>query len=137
MDAAPAVQALAGFRNGTESSNSSRSATQSEVQRNPAGWPWKLPEMGGISRFLLANRTGESPPLIAAGKLCSLFLQRASEQSGFQQLHQANAMRSQKDDKAKAAFFATRLAASLGRLTFARKPCTYCLWINTFGRQAH
>ena len=36
VDAAPAVQALAGFRNGTESSNSSRSAPQSESAEKSA-----------------------------------------------------------------------------------------------------
>jgi hypothetical protein len=85
VDAAPAVQALAGFRNGTESSNSSRSATQSEVQRNPPGLLLKLREMGAIPHLLRSNRTGESVLLIAAGKLCSLFLRRAYEQSGFKE----------------------------------------------------
>jgi hypothetical protein len=83
VDAAPAVQALAGFRNGTESSNSSRSATQSEVQRNPPGLLWELQEMGAIPQLLLSNRTGESVLLNFAGKLCGLFLRRAYEQSGF------------------------------------------------------
>ena len=35
-------------------------AMQSEVQRIPPGLLWKLQEMGAISRYLLANRTGES-----------------------------------------------------------------------------
>jgi hypothetical protein len=39
--------------------------------------------MGAIPHLLRSNRTGESVLLIAAGKLCSLFLRRASEQSGF------------------------------------------------------
>src|ERR1017187_3073473 len=46
VDAAPAVQALAGFRNGTEGSNPSLSATQSEVQRNPPGLPLKIARNG-------------------------------------------------------------------------------------------
>jgi hypothetical protein len=79
----PNVRALRGSRNCTESSNPSCSATQSEVQRNPPGLLWKLQEMGAIPQLLLANRTGKSVLLIAAGKLCSLFLRRASEQSGF------------------------------------------------------
>jgi hypothetical protein len=79
----PLGQALAGSKNCTESSNSSRSATQSEVQRNPPGLLWKLQEMGAIPQLLRSNRTGESVLLKAAGKLCSLFLRRASEQSGF------------------------------------------------------
>src|ERR1035441_4541635 len=79
----PPVQALAGFRNGTESSNSSRSATQSGVQRNPPGFLWKLQETGAIPQLLLSKRTGEDVLRIAASKLCSLFLRRASEQSGF------------------------------------------------------
>jgi hypothetical protein len=53
------------------------------VQRNPSGLPRKLQEMGAIPQLLLSKRTGESVLLIAAGKLCSLFLRRASEQSGF------------------------------------------------------
>src|ERR1022692_2414126 len=64
----------------TEDSQSSNpgsipgSATnKSAVQRNPPGWLWKLQEMGGISRFLLSNRTGESVLLIATGQLGSLF----------------------------------------------------------------
>ena len=83
VDAAPAVQALVGFRNGTESSNSSRSATQSEVQRNLLGLLWKLQEIGAFPQLLLSKWTGESVLLIAAGQLCSLFLRRAYEQSGF------------------------------------------------------
>src|ERR1017187_5185060 len=79
----------------TDGSNVSPSATQSEVQRNPPGLLLKLREMGAIPHLLRSNRTGESVLLIAAGKLCSLFLRRAYEQSGFQQLGQANAMRSQ------------------------------------------
>ena len=39
--------------------------------------------MGAIPQLLLSNRTGESVLLITAGKVCSLFLRRASEQSGF------------------------------------------------------
>src|ERR1017187_8811605 len=67
----------------TDGSNVSPSATQSEVQRNPPGLLLKLREMGAIPHLLRSNRTGESVLLIAAGKLCSLFLRRASEQSGF------------------------------------------------------
>jgi hypothetical protein len=39
--------------------------------------------MGAIPQLLLSNRTGESVLLNFAGKLCGLFLRRASEQSGF------------------------------------------------------
>jgi hypothetical protein len=39
--------------------------------------------MGAIPQLLLSKRTGESVLLIATGKFCSLFLRRASEQSGF------------------------------------------------------
>ena len=70
-------------RKGIGGSNPSLSATQSAVQRNPPGFPSKLREMGGIARFLLANRTGESVLLVEAGKLCGPFLWRASERSGF------------------------------------------------------
>src|ERR1035441_4544023 len=66
----PLGQALAGSKNCTESSNSSRSATQSEVQRNPPGFLLKLREMGAIPHLLRSNRTGERVLLIAAGKLC-------------------------------------------------------------------
>src|ERR1035441_3269709 len=68
-------------KNRTEGSNLSPSATQSEVQRNLLGLLWKLQEMGAIPHLLRSNRTGESVLLIAAGKLCSLFLRRAYEQS--------------------------------------------------------
>jgi len=44
------------------------------VQRNPPGWLLKLQEMGGISRFLLSNRTGESLALNSSGARSSLFL---------------------------------------------------------------
>ena len=54
-----------------------------EVQRNPPGLLLKLREMGAIPHLLRSNRTGERVLLIAAGKLCSLFLRRAYEQSGF------------------------------------------------------
>ncbi len=70
-------------KSGTEGSNLARSATQSEVQRNRPGLLWKLQEMGASPQLALSNRTGESVLLIAAGKLCSLFLRMASEQSGF------------------------------------------------------
>src|ERR1035441_5453487 len=70
-------------KNRTEGSNLSPSATQSEVQRNPPGLLLKLREMGAIPHLLLSRWTGESVLLIAAGKLCSLFLRRAYEQSGF------------------------------------------------------
>src|ERR1017187_2549385 len=49
----------------------------------PPGLLLKLREMGAIPHLLRSNRTGESVLLIAAGKLCSLFLRRAYEQSGF------------------------------------------------------
>src|ERR1017187_4749090 len=39
--------------------------------------------MGAIPHLLRSNRTGERVLLIAAGKLCSLFIRRAYEQSGF------------------------------------------------------
>src|ERR1017187_5369443 len=70
-------------KNRTEGSNLSPSATQSEVQRNPPGLLLKLREMGAIPHLLRSNRTGERVLLIAVGKLCSLFLRRVSEQSGF------------------------------------------------------
>jgi hypothetical protein len=53
------------------------------VQRNPPGFLWKLQETGAIPQLLLSKRTGEDVLRIAASKLCSLFLRRASEQSGF------------------------------------------------------
>src|ERR1017187_7153429 len=68
-------------KNRTEGSNLSPSATQSEVQRNPPGLLLKLRELGAIPHLLRSNRTGESVLLIAAGKLCSVFLRRASAQS--------------------------------------------------------
>ena len=46
----PHVWALTGSRNCTEGSNPSRSATQSEVQRNPPGLLLKLREMGQHER---------------------------------------------------------------------------------------
>jgi hypothetical protein len=46
--------------------------------------------MGAIPHLLRSNRTGERVLLIAAGKLCSLFLRRAYEQSGFKQLGPAH-----------------------------------------------
>jgi hypothetical protein len=70
-------------RKGIGGSNPSLSATQSEVQRNPPGLLWKLQETGAIPQLLLSKRTGEDVLRIAASKLCSLFLRRASEQSGF------------------------------------------------------
>src|ERR1035441_7230512 len=54
-----------------------------KCQRNPPGLLLKLREMGAIPHLLLSKWTGESVLLIAAGKLCSLFLRRAYEQSGF------------------------------------------------------
>src|ERR1017187_9704382 len=67
----------------TDGSNVSLSATQSEVQRNPPGLLLKLREIAANPRLSLSNRTGERVLLIAAGKLCSLFLRRAYWQSGF------------------------------------------------------
>src|ERR1035441_10075712 len=71
VDAAPAVQALAGFRNGTESSNPSRSTVQSEVQRNPPGLLWNLREMAANSA-VLAFKPGRR-------KSCSQLLRPAFE----------------------------------------------------------
>jgi hypothetical protein len=47
-------------RKGNVGSNPTLSATQSALQRNLLGRIGKLREMGGISRYLLANRAGES-----------------------------------------------------------------------------
>jgi hypothetical protein len=44
---------LRGSRNRTESSTPIRSATQSEVQRDPRGVRWKLQKMGAISLLSL------------------------------------------------------------------------------------
>src|ERR1700693_4685532 len=55
-----------------------------------------------FSLVLLRNRTGESILLNAEGKLCRLFLWRASERSGFDDSIQANAMRSELDSVARA-----------------------------------
>jgi hypothetical protein len=59
------------------------SATQSEAQRNPSGSLWKLHEMGAILQLFLSKGTGESGVLNATCTLYSLFLRRASDQSGF------------------------------------------------------
>src|ERR1035441_6722224 len=67
----------------TDGSNVSPSAIQSEVQRNPPGLLWNLREMGAIPQLLLSNWTGESVLLKATRRLCSVFLRRASAQSGF------------------------------------------------------
>ena len=69
--------------NRTEGSNPSLSAIQSGLQRNPPELFWKLQEMAAIPQFLLSKWTGEGVLLIAARKLRSPFLRRASEQSGF------------------------------------------------------
>src|SRR5450755_1065219 len=59
---------------GTEGSNPSPSATQSEVQRNLPGFLWKLRKRAASSRLLLSNRTGENVLLICFGELCGQFL---------------------------------------------------------------
>src|ERR1017187_6028100 len=74
VDAAPAVQALAGFRNGTESSNSSRSATQSEVQRNLLGLLWTMATTGFPERGSRHPRSAFSgPQVIGAGEAVRSF----------------------------------------------------------------
>ena len=69
--------------NGTGGSNPSPSATQSGLQRNSAAFPPELREIAAILRFPPRNRTGESIPLSATGRLWSVFLWRAHAQSSF------------------------------------------------------
>jgi hypothetical protein len=59
-------------------SNPSLSATQSEVQRNPRGFLSEMQEIGGISRFLLRNRTGESVLLDAGAGFLRAFSPEAT-----------------------------------------------------------
>ncbi len=69
-----------------ESSNSSPSATQSEVQRIPLGLFWKFGEMGAIA-ILFLNRTGENVIPNAEGKLSGFFSLERMERSGFSDFH--------------------------------------------------
>jgi hypothetical protein len=87
--------------NGTGGSNPSPSATQSGLQRNRAALLQESLKIAAILQVLPLNRTGESGPSTSRASFLGFF-SGGHTAVRFQRLHQANAMRSQTDDAAKA-----------------------------------
>lgn len=98
----PHVQTLAGSRNCTESSNSSRSATQSGMQRHSAVLLGKSLAMAAILQIFSQTGPEKVFGVTAQARCMALFSLKGTLAVRFQRPHQANEMRSQTDEAAKA-----------------------------------